>query len=958
MTGRWDEVQPILDAALARARHERAAYIAQACAGDEALRREVESLLAQEAAAAGLLSTPGFVLEAEALQPQPIVGRAIGPYTIQALLGAGGMGEVYRAHDSQLHRDVAMKMLPPAFAADSERLLRFAREARTLAALNHPHIAAIYGLEYVEGVPALVLELVEGPTLAERLLNGPLPFRDAIGIALQIAEALEAAHDREIIHRDLKPANIKITRAGSVKLLDFGLAKGLQDHEAGEPSGAGNSPLTTSSPGALLGTAAYMSPEQATGQVVDSRSDLFSFGAVLYEMLTGHPAFTGETLPEVITAILTRQPPPARTVNRAIPPPLERLVMRLLAKDRTDRYQSAHDVREQLQGFARELEPGSHGARRRWLERGAAAAFLVALGTAGWIWSRPSSDAGPVDREYTQITYFSDSATWPALSPDGRLLTFIRGASTFVGPGQIYIKSLPDGDPVPLTDDSLAKMSPVFSPDGSRIAYTASTSNFVWDTWIVGISDRAPTAWLKNASGLSWFRDRRLVFSEITSGLHMKVVTAGEGRDDVRPVYAPSSEQGMAHRSSVSPDGTWLLIAEMDAQVWQPCRLVPVDGTSNGRPVGPPGQCRSAAWSPDGNWMYFSSNSTGSFHIWRQRFPDGAPEQVTNGPTEEEGIAPDPDGRSLLTSVGTRQSSIRVHDERGEREISREGYAFIPRTPNGGTSQPLSADGRAVYYLVRQGAARFTGVGEERVGELWTSDLATGASKPVVTGRSVIGYDLSHDGAQLAFAALDDRGVSRMWSMRLDRPDEPRQLSALEMDSPRFSRAGDIFCRGQENGQAFVYRLRPGGTPERALNQPVAFFLTVSPDGDWIIAKVQEDAGRSGSLVNKAFPRSGTGTPIRLCHGCEVEWTSGGRSLVVRFAGGEASPGETLIMPLDPGETMPAFPAAGFQSRADLAGLPVAQDLRGWLYPDAAGSRYVFARRSTQRNIYRIGLRD
>jgi eukaryotic-like serine/threonine-protein kinase len=436
----------------------------------------------------------------------------------------------------------------------------------------------------------------------------------------------------------------------------------------------------------------------------------------------------------------------------------------------------------------------------------------------------------------------------------------------------------------------------------------------------------------------------------------MKVVTTTEGRDSARSVYAPAREQGMAHRSAVSPDGTWLLIAEMEASVWQPCRLVPIDGSSSGRRVGPDGQCTSAAWSSDGSWMYFSSNSSGSFHIWRQRFPEGAPEQITDGPTEEEGIAPDPDGRSLLTSVGTRRSSIWIHDERGEREISREGYAFIPKTPNGGTSQPLSADGRLVYYLVRQGAVRFGGLGE-RVGELWAADVATGASKPIVTGRNVIGYDSSHDGTQLAFAALDDRGVSHVWLMRLDRADRPRQISPMEMDSPRFDRAGDLFSRGRENDQTFVYRLRAGGTPDKLLNQPVAFFLTVSPDGDWIIAKVPEERGRSGTLINKAFRTSGLGPPLTLCHGCEIDWTPNGRSMLVRFPGGSASSGETLIVPLGPHEAMPAFPAEGFQSRADFAGLSIALVTNGWVYPIGAGSRYVFARASTQRNIYRIALR-
>ena len=956
MTDRWKDVEPILDAALARAPDERAAFIAQACGSDDELRDQVESLLAQEAAADGLLSTPGFALDAESFEPQAFIGRVIGPYTIHALLGVGGMGEVYRARDMQLDRDVAIKILPSAFTDDSDRLARFTREAKILAALNHPHIAAIYGLEYLDGAPVLVLELVEGPTVAERLIDGPLHLTDAIGIALQIAEALEAAHGQNIIHRDLKPANIKVTQTGWVKVLDFGLAKSLQHQESQDVSGAGNSPLTTSSPGALLGTAAYMSPEQSSGQLVDARSDLFSLGAVLYEILTGQPAFTGETLQQVLTAILTQQPLSPRTIHRAIPPAIDRLVMRLLAKDRAGRYQTAHELRVELQRLARDLEPGSHGARRRWLEWRAAAVLLVALGAVGWVSWRARSGVAPVERKYTQITHFADSATWPALSSDGRLLTFIRGASTFVGPGQIYVKALPDGEPVPLTSDGLAKMSPVFSPDGSQIAYTARPGHFFWDTWIVGVGDRAPMFWLRNASGLSWLSDRRLVFSEITKGEHMKVVTATDGRGDVRHVYAPPGEQGMAHRSSPSPDGAWLLIAEMDAQVWQPCRLVPTDGSSSGRRVGPDGPCKSAAWSPDGRWMYFSSNRSGSFHIWRQRFPEGAPEQITDGPTEEEGIAPDPDGRSLLTSVGSRHSSIWIRDERGEREISREGYAAIPRTPNGGTSQPVSADGRVVYYLVRRGAVRFGGVGEG-VGELWAADLTTGASKPIVTGRTVIGYDSSHDGTQLAFAALDDRGVSHVWLMRLDGADEPQQISPLEMDSPRFTRAGDVFCRGRENGQTFVYRLRPGGTPERVLNEPIEFFLTVSPDADWIVAKVRQDPGRSGTLINKAFPTSGAGTPLTLCHGCETDWTSNGRSLVVRFSDGDASPAETLIMPVGPRGAMPAFPAEGFQSKADLAGLTVAHAMKGWAYPIGAGSTYVFARASTQRNIYRIALR-
>ena len=519
--------------------------------------------------------------------------------------------------------------------------------------------------------------------------------------------------------------------------------------------------------------------------------------------------------------------------------------MRLLAKDRGARHQQASAVRIELQRLASELDAGSYRWLRRWRRSGGAAAAIILVGIAIWIARRPAPGA-LVEREYTQITHFADSATSPAVSSDGRLLTFIRGASTFHGHGQIYVKALPDGEPMPLTSDGLAKMSPLFSPDNSTIAYTTVTSQFVWDTWTVPVGGGEARRWLQNASGLSWLRDGRLMFSEQTGGLHMKVTTADEQRNAARVLYSPAGEYGMAHRSAVSPDGAWVLVAEMDNPVWQPCRLVPTTGQDVGRRVGPDGQCTSAAWSPDGKWMYFSSNSTGTFHLWRQRFPNGAPEQLTHGPTEEEGIAPDPDGRSVLTSVGTRHQSIWVHDERGEREVSREGYAFVPTSPNGGTSQPLPGDGRSVFYLVRQGAVRFSGWGD-RVGELWATDLETGRHRSILQGRQVIGYDVSRDGRQLVFAALDERGTSHVWLARLDRPDPPRQLAELEADSPRFDAVGGIFCRGIENGTRFIYRLREGRAPEKAVQQPVLFFQTTSPDGAWLIVRAQPADRQDGS---------------------------------------------------------------------------------------------------------------
>jgi eukaryotic-like serine/threonine-protein kinase len=949
---RWNDVEPIVRAALERAPHERMAFVADACAGDGELRRQVESLLSHDAATDTFLSTPAAALIAAAEAEAPFIGRQLGTYTILELLGSGGMGEVYRARDRELDRDVAIKILPALFTNDSDRLARFEREAKILAALNHPHIGAIYGLERVDGVPALVLELVEGPTLAERLSQGALTIKDALGIATQIGDALEAAHRQGIIHRDLKPSNIKTTDSGLVKLLDFGLAKGVDHNESRPSSDELTTATTTSRPGAIMGTAAYMSPEQARGEPVDARSDLFSLGAVLYEMVTGRPAFSGDTASSILTAILNNTPPAPRSINPSVPISLEHLVLRLLAKDRRARPQRASDVRDDLQRLIRDRDSGS----RLW-RRSATMAAIALAGIAFWTGRQPAPNA-PIQREFTPLTHFADSAVSPALSADGRSLTFIRGANTFFGGGEIYVKPLPDGEPIQLTFDNQPKMSPVFSPDGSTVAYTTVTSQFLWDTWTVPVRGGKAARWVANASGLMWLRDRRLIFSEQTGDLHMRVITADEQRRATRLVYAPPGKQGMAHRSAVSPDGAWVLIAEMDSAVWLPCRVVPSDGQNAGRRVGPDGQCTYVAWAPDGKWMYFSSNSTGAFHLWRQRFPNGTPEQLTSGPTEEEGIAPDPDGRSVLTSVGTRHQSVWIHDDRGEREISREGYAFLPNAPEGSTTQPLTADGRWVLYLVRQGAIRFSGP-KERTGELWATDVATGRARSILPGRQVIGYDISRDGTQVAFAALDQAGSSHIWVARLDGSDTPRQLTEFIADSPRFDATGTIFCRRTDNGTSFIYRLREGHPPEKAVQPPVLFFLATSPAGDWLIAKLQPTDGPAGSHANVAFPTAG-GNPVRLCDDdCDVDWTPNGKSLVIRLGGpgpSQTRKNKTIVVALEPGTTLPPWPARGIHSREDLGSLGVTREIDGWTYPSDTGSAYVSTRYTTQRNIHRVAL--
>ena len=349
----------------------------------------------------------------------------IGVYRIESLLGAGGMGEVYRARDTKLGRDVAIKILPRHFTSDPDRLARFEREARMLAALNHPHIGAIYGFEDAGGVRALVLELVEGETLAERIARGPLPLTNALATARQIVEALEAAHDKGIVHRDLKPANIKITPDGAVKVLDFGLAKAASGDAA--PRDLTQSPTVTvggTREGVILGTAAYMSPEQAQGKIVDGRSDVFSFGVVLYEMLTCRSPFAGATTVETLAKILETRPADIRTLRNNLPAPLASLVEACLEKDR-DRRPSAHDLRRQLaaieQSRTMTAANRSAGFRRPIL----IPVLILALAgiAAGGVWWASGREARAARARVPELLQLADRFDY-----DG----FYRGARTVV----------------------------------------------------------------------------------------------------------------------------------------------------------------------------------------------------------------------------------------------------------------------------------------------------------------------------------------------------------------------------------------------------------------------------------------------------------------------------------------------------------------------------------------------
>ena len=480
---RWRRVESLYHQALNRSAGVRAEFLAQACGDDESLRREVESLLAQPSASA-FLETPAAVVAAYAGGPGPettasFIGQRLGSYTITSRIGAGGMGEVYRARDGQLGRDVAIKILPRAFATDGDRLARFEREARMLATLNHPHIASIYGVEKFpltgsgQVVPALVLELVEGPTLADMLAAGrPLPLTEALAVARQIADALAEAHGKGLVHRDLKPANVKVTPAGVVKVLDFGLAKAVIPDGAPEQSGVPTVTAFGTREGVILGTPAYMSPEQARGQTVDKRADLWAFGCVLFEMLTGRLAFHGDSVPDTLSHVLTRSPD-WTALPAATPEPVRRLLRRCLEKDRQRRLESVADARldidDALQAPATDsIAPAPR--LRTWL---AVASLLLAAAVASVVYTftrTPPAEHSNSGTRAEAVTNEPGFAGQPALSPDGRLLAYSSDRSGR-GDLDIWVQQTGGGVPLRLTDDESNDQFPSFSPDGNQIAF-------------------------------------------------------------------------------------------------------------------------------------------------------------------------------------------------------------------------------------------------------------------------------------------------------------------------------------------------------------------------------------------------------------------------------------------------------------------------------------------------------
>jgi eukaryotic-like serine/threonine-protein kinase len=551
---RQRQISQLYHAALLRVVSERAAFVREACSGDDALLREVESLLALDSSAQNLLNTPAAVAAAGIMTDGPgisLIGRQLGAYRVDSLLGAGGMGEVYRARDTKLGREVAMKVLPPVFASDANRLARFEREARLLATLNHPHIGAIYGLEDAAGVRALILELVEGPTLADRLSGGPLPVREALTIGRQIAEALEAAHEKGVIHRDLKPANIKVTPDGVVKVLDFGLAKAA--------TGDGSTPDLTQSPtvtvggtrdGIVLGTAAYMSPEQARGQAVDKRGDIWAFGCVLWEMITGRAPFARETMSETLAAILEREPDWS-ALPPATPESIRRLLTRSLQKDPQRRLRHIGDARieiEEAKSEPRMAGIAAQGSPRNVLAWISSSAILTLIATLVGTSVLRSTVPAPEVRFEISTPPTPDPASL-AISPDGQQTVFV---ATSEGRPRLWLRSLDAVSPRPLVGTD-GGFYPFWSPDNRSIGFFADgkLQRIDIEGGLVRTLAIAP-----NPEGASWNRDGTILFVPNATGPIFRTSATGGEVEALTRIEAKQS----SHRfPQFLPDGRHFL---------------------------------------------------------------------------------------------------------------------------------------------------------------------------------------------------------------------------------------------------------------------------------------------------------------------------------------------------------------------------------------------------------------
>ena len=803
-------------------------------------------------------------------------GSQLGTYQIVALIGAGGMGEVYQARDSKLNRDVAIKVLPEQFARDAERLARFQREAQMLAALNHPNIAAIYGLEQSGNIHYLIMELVPGDTLAQRLKrDGPLPLEEALHMARQIAEALEAAHEKPIIHRDLKPANVKVTPEGRVKVLDFGLAKAYAAEAA--PEDVGNSPtlsMAATRQGVILGTASYMSPEQAKGKQVNKSTDIWAFGVVLYELLTGKQAFEGEDIGDILATVVKSEPDWSR-LPESTPPAIQTLLRRCLRKDRRQRLQDATGIRieieEALAAPATAAAPAAVPAKsRRWLSRqvlisGLAMLFLGLLIAGIAAWKLKPDPPRLVTRTVITLPQGDQLAAqdYPALalSPDGTQLAYVAIRNGF---RQIYLRPLDSLEARPLLGTEGAG-TPFFSPDGHWLGFTTVSKLAKISVTGGAAVTLAPVA---APRGAAWNINGTIAFSTNGGSALQKISDAGGA-----PQALTQLDKGeTGHRwPEFLPGGNAFLYAAGGSNP----QVVVQSLTSGERHDLAPGGL-SPRYLPSGHLLYLQGGNLMAAPFDPQRLQlTGAAVPVVEGVLQ----ASVSGGAQYAISSAGSLAYIAGGVQAAQRLVwvTRNGVEQpLPAPPHNYLNPRISPDGRRIavwisdqggsqvwlYDLARETLTRFTFQGSVNGRPVWTPD---GKRVAFDSNKESVGnlyWQLADGSGGLErLTTSENQNFAMSWS-------DNGQLLAIGETRPNTGRDVSVLRLSDHKVQPFL---------ETSFIEGAAAF---SPDGHWL-AYSSDESGRTEVYV-QPYPGPGGKWQVSTEGGAEPVWNRNGRELFYR----------------------------------------------------------------------------
>ena len=841
-------------------------------------------------------------------------GTRLGHYNVTALLGEGGMGQVWQATDTQLNRQVALKILPDAFAADPDRLARFTREAQILASLNHPNIAAIYGMEEAEGTRALVLELVEGPTLADRISKGPIPLDEVLPIAKQIAEALEAAHEAGVIHRDLKPANIKVREDGTVKVLDFGLAKAFDPNPEGDPSQSPTLTAAATQMGVILGTAAYMSPEQARGQTVDRRADVWAFGAVLYEMLAGRRAFEGEDVSDTLVSVFRDDPDWSR-LSADVPARVRQAIQVCLQKDPKQRVRDVAAVRLAMEGAfgttaSAPSEPTVAPSLPIWQRpvaiAGAVLASLAVGGIAVWTLGNGTVPA-PSSKRFTLTLPESDrllggSGDMLALSPDGQTLVYV---ATRDGTRQLFRRPVDQFQATPMPGTEGAQ-DPFFSPDGQSVGFDANGA--MLRVALVGGPAQTLTA-TPSFRGAVWGADDMIVYGLYAAGPLMQIPAAGGD-----PVVLFTPDDGRrAWWPRALPDGDAVLFTLSEgANAGGELHLL-IRDTGEHRTLIP--NAVAGRVLDTGHLVFVRSGALWAVPFDRDRLDIvGNPVPVAEGVRVESGgavqFALANDGSLVYipgeVSIGNRRL-VWVDPSGREEPLATPADNYV--------SLSLSPDGTRAAVSILDGSGNR---------DVWVSELARGTLTRQTTDDAFDGRPLWHpDGRRVAFQS-DRNGQPEVFWQAADGSGTAERLLTIDAS------VGDIvpYDWSPDGAALFVHALLPEtgtdvgmvsiegpGTWEpliqTAANEGIP---TISPNGRWL-AYSSNETGRYEVYVVR-FPELEGKQVISVGGGFFTNWSTDGSELIyLRGPSGAPEPEAVMRVSLDIDEGDPPSLIVGTPER-------------------------------------------